>query len=131
MRTTHFFQVKAGYCLHIPGVANANSKVWAKPGWFVDLSDPAMRAFAEGQTHKLVPVSSFPANCAVAPVPRILSNRIVDAERAAAGDKPKSKVERDVDASSVDLEALPPIKKKKRKKAPKKSAPAAGDEDNG
>jgi hypothetical protein len=133
MRTTHFYQIKAGYCLHIPGVQDPNSKVWGKPGWFVDLSDPAMMAFAEGQMQKLVKVESFPSGSQVAVQPRILANRIKEAERAANGEKPQTKVEQDVEASGVDLDALPPITRKKRqaKKAPTKSAPAAGESNNG
>jgi hypothetical protein len=133
MRTTHFYQIKAGYCLHIPGVQDPNSKVWGKPGWFVDLSDPSMMAFAEGQMQKLVKVESFPSGSQVAVQPRILANRIKEAERAASGEKPQTKVEQDVEASGVDLDALPPITRKKRpaKKAPTKSAPAAGESNNG
>lgn len=133
MRTTHFYQIKAGYCLHIPGVQDPNSKVWGKPGWFVDLSDPAMLAFAEGQMQKLVKVDGFPSGSQVAVQPRILANRIKEADRAANGEKPQTKVEQDVEASGVDLDALPPITRKKRpaKKAKTKSAPAAGESNNG
>jgi hypothetical protein len=120
MPETHFYTVKAGYALHVPNVQRESAKLWAKAGWGVDLSDPELRAFVEGQWHKLKKVESLSACSSIAQTPRVLLSRIEAAQRAAAGKPAPTKVEADVKASGIDLDTLPGIKAKpKRKASPK------------
>ena len=130
MIETHFYMVKAGYALHIPNVQRESAKLWAKAGWGVDLSDPELRAFVEGQWHKLVKVDSLASLSSIAPKPQILLSRIEANRRAAAGKPAPTKVEADVKASGIDLDTLPGIKAKpKRKASPKPSVQNAEETD--
>ena len=123
MAETHFYQVKAGYVLHVPNVQRDSAKLWARSGWGVDLSDPELRAFVEGQWHKLKKVDSLSnLHGSIAPKPQILLSRIEAARRAAAGKPAPTRVEADVQASGIDLESLPSIKAEPKRKASKKTA---------
>lgn len=130
MTETHFYMVRGGYALHIPDVVRESAKLWAKAGWGVDLSNPELRKFAEGQMHKLVKLDTLSKCSTIAPEPQILKNRIEEQRRAAANKPAPTKVEADVKASGIDLDTLPGIKAKpKRKASPKPSVKDAEETD--